>query len=306
MLIYQDDLSGSIGMQERFCYEGILCSELHQSQIPMVGYFYLTPRRYVMESILLCSVFSLILWKLHESSKTTFSQQSSRDSARPSRFLQVTCCLIIGLNIFFKSTPNSKLWFLCMPCNVQWILLLWYSCQPTHFYLFELICSYWSFCLPALLNPDTDDVVDNIGELEFFYLHHGLLLVLVPLLVLSRIHTTRHELTPSVSLKHHLRCISISACWFGLFYFGPVTLISLLTGWNLNYMLVPPPNQLLAVGGQYRLKSIGVCVGMMLLSRILLTGFATICASRRALSLFFSMSSSSSSSSASSHKAKET
>ena len=299
MLIYQDELSLSQVISERFCYEGILCSDLHQSQIPMVGYFYLTPRRYIVESIFLCSVFSFILWKLHRS-KTTLSPQLLKGTAygaRPSRFLQMTCFLIIGLNIFFKSTPNSKLWFLCMPCNVQWTLLLWYSFQPTD-YLFELICSYWSFCLPALLNPDTDDV-DNVGELEFFYLHHGLLLALVPLLVLSRIHATRQQSTTSVSLQHHLRWITISACWFGLFYFGPVTLISLLTGWNLNYMLVPPPNQLLAVGGQYRLTSIFVCVGMMFLSRVLLTALSV--SARRAL-----VSMPSSSSSASSQKAKET
>ena len=59
----------------------------------------------------------------------------------------------------------------------------------------------------------------------------------------------------------------VTCAGFGLFYFLPVSLVSIVSGYNLNYMMSPPPGQNLIVGDSYRLMSIGCCALLIFLTR---------------------------------------
>ncbi|KAI8141061.1 transmembrane protein, partial [Fennellomyces sp. T-0311] len=158
----------------------------------------------------------------------------------PPRPLLESICLVLlvasfGTTVVHKAVTGTLL-FLMQPCHVSAGLLILVMGWPDHKYpivprlLFNIyLHTLWGAIL-ALIWPDLRDH-DMLGEIFNFFMEHILVLVLPFYMALTR----RYVVIPP----------SIDMALFSFFlyaaYHSPVLHVSsLLSGFNLNYALVPP------------------------------------------------------------------
>eukprot|EP00526_Cylindrotheca_closterium_P016992 CAMPEP_0113633934 /NCGR_PEP_ID=MMETSP0017_2-20120614/17664_1 /TAXON_ID=2856 /ORGANISM="Cylindrotheca closterium" /LENGTH=317 /DNA_ID=CAMNT_0000544601 /DNA_START=101 /DNA_END=1054 /DNA_ORIENTATION=+ /assembly_acc=CAM_ASM_000147 len=234
----------------------------------LVGSWYLSPTRHALEMLMLSPIFVLVIWKVLPS---LMKLEGSRPATKTDHPLGIptlaACCM--AAHLVYK-TLGKKLLFLCVPCNVQWQLTVlicfgnW--SRPVQGVLYQLLISYCGYTLPALATPDVSDCLFPFEPFFFWFNHIALLVIPVAYLATGRVSLLSPSPTCSI-LWFNFQWWLVTCAGFGLFYFLPVSLVSIVSGYNLNYMLSPPPGQDLIVGDSYRLMSIGCCGLLIFLTR---------------------------------------
>lgn len=265
----------AIGHDEDICFLGpdgdgspgkvILCGNLPLGMRPNIGAYYLHPDRLVAEGIVVTVVASLLLAILVPIVRASQPKNVNTRIQHPKWVPPVTvfCCTMIFIYKLFAYP--SKLFFFTMPCNMQWVLTFALVFGPASWqkFLLELGVSYLGGAFVALATPDTSDCT-MLGEKEFFFANH-MVLPFIPLAYISN-----GSVTMRTPFTKHLLWWGISCSCFAIFYFTLVTILSVYSGLNLNYMLHPPPGQGLVSGDWYRIASSGLCMLQFALNR----GFA--------------------------------
>lgn len=237
----------------------------------LVGSWYLSPTRHAVEMIFFSPIFFAILWTVIPSLALVEKLKSSVRTDHPAG-IPALAAACMAAHIIYK-TMGHKLLFLCVPCNMQWLLTVWLCfgnlSARAQGMLNQFLLSFCGYTLAALATPDTSDCL-FFGEPFFFYFNHVALLA-IPIAYLVTGRASLLSPSPSVSnLKFNFQWWLVSCAAFGLFYFFPVTMASIVSGYNLNYMMSPPPGQDILVGESYRLMSIGACALLIFLTRIVI------------------------------------
>ena len=269
------------GLDDEFCYMGpdgteqgaILCKDISYEEATAVGSWMLKPKQIAMEGIVGIFVCSLALtWlipKLRSISPSTIKIQHPKGSPLLSLF-----CL--GMVCFYKlSGYNSKIFYLVMPCNMQWVLsvlqcyLVPDSFTFLQFSILQIRLSYLMSVVIAIATPETDDCI-ALGEFQFYWINHSVLL----LLPLAYIMNGSVSCYPSKNAQ--CSTLAYNAYWwlfsciiFYIFYFGPVTIVAIYTGLNLNFMLHPPHDHFLLKGDIFRLVATASLGFFYIISRFL-------------------------------------
>jgi hypothetical protein len=157
----------------------------------------------------------------------------------------------------------------------------------------QLQCSYIVLAFVALANPDFSDCV-LFGEVYFFIIHHFFLLYYIihyifitgqistlgPMIVENDVQNMNDSKKGKSNMSLVTSCVTnfihwiiMSCSYFAIFYFGIVTPLSIKSGFNLNYMLHPPPNQDDLVGEGYRITSIFYCAVSFTVMRFIIVVF---------------------------------
>lgn len=165
-----------------------------------------------------------------------------RDSAMD-QFLGIVyvACWIFQLILkLLRPSPLIQMWWMIMPCHLftaLWAYVFLSSKRSEHarnmaVYLATLMTAFHWGPVSAAIYPDWGDHQYAL-EGHFFMLHHALL-VATPFY-----YAARYELLP-MSVQFFLHATTV-ATWVNVV---PYTLLSYVTGLNVNYMLYPPPNML--------------------------------------------------------------
>ncbi|CDS13339.1 hypothetical protein LRAMOSA05517 [Lichtheimia ramosa] len=219
------------------------------------GAWYITPTHHAIEFLTLAplyTIFTLLYAKRVLRSPGAYELLTSTEQ-RPARsilemLLFVMLIASFTVTVIHKAVTGTLL-FLMQPCHASAILLILVMGWPNHKYpliprlLFNIyLHTLWGTIL-ALIWPDLRDH-DMLGEVFNFFMEHTLILVVPLYMTLTR----RYPVLP----------VSIDMALFSFFlyaaYHSPVLHISsLLSGYNLNYALVPPAlTFLIAAGPWYR------------------------------------------------------
>ncbi|CAJ1947601.1 unnamed protein product [Cylindrotheca closterium] len=234
----------------------------------LVGSWYLSPTRHALEMLILSPIFLMVIWKILPSLLQLEGKRSGTKAGHPLGIptLAASC---MAAHLFYK-TLGKKILFLCVPCNVQWqltVLICFGSWSgPVQGVLYQLLLSYCGYTLPALATPDVSDCLFPFEPFFFWFNHIALLVIPIAYLATGRVSLLSPSRTCS-TLWFNVQWWLVTCAGFGLFYFLPVSLVSIASGYNLNYMLSPPPGQDLIVGDSYRLMSIGCCALLIFLTR---------------------------------------
>ncbi|KAI9484866.1 TMEM164 family-domain-containing protein [Zychaea mexicana] len=230
------------------------------------GSWYISPTQHAIEFLTLAPMYlgfaAYFGWRAFNKSTPAYRLLTSTEKLPPRPLLE-TLCLVLLIASFSTTVAHKAvtgtLMFLMQPCHVSAGLLILVMSWPDHKYpiiprvLFNIyLHTLWGAIL-ALIWPDLRDH-EMLGEVFNFFMEHVLVLVLPFYMVLSR----RYVVMP----------LSLDMALFSFFlyaaYHSPVLhLSSLLSGFNLNYALVPPAlTFLIASGPWYR--------GIMYFSALLL------------------------------------
>lgn len=162
--------------------------------------------------------------------------------------------------VYLKSvrpTPLVQVWWLIMPCHLitlLWVYVLLISTNSgVNVYLASLATAFHWGPVSAAMFPDWSDHQYRI-EGYIFVVHHGLL-VLMPLY-----YAIRYGLLP-FTLRFLVHATWL-ATWINV---GPYTLVSYVSGLNVNYHLYPPPKLMkLAIFASpfYRFYVIAALIGL--------------------------------------------
>ena len=274
------------------CYQDpiVYCKDLPFGMRGVVGSWFLSPNRIMIETIVILSIAILIL------SIVKPFIPSARIVSRPSKLMRLATATIFTLQLLYKLCGYpGKILVMVMPCNVLWILNMIISFYGINartpsqqmiesysnivYYIIQIQFSYTALVFVALLNPDFSDTV-LFGEVYFYYIHHFFLLyyIIHYLFINGQVSTMdirekygNHNGSLIVhQIISFLQWVLISCCYFAIFYFGIVTPLSIYSGLNLNYMLHPPPNQDDLVGEWYRIMSIVYCAISFTVMRFIL------------------------------------
>eukprot|EP00980_Cylindrotheca_fusiformis_P012528 scaffold3079_cov119-Cylindrotheca_fusiformis.AAC.4 len=237
----------------------------------LVGSWYLSPSRHAIEMIFFNPIFMAVLIRMLPPLSLMEKQKSTSRTSHPVGIPTLAACCMIA-HITYKIL-GRKVLFLCVPCNMQWLLtvVLCFGNLSGQMQgvLLQFLLSFCGYTLAALATPDTSDC-HYFGEAFFFYFNHvALLAVPIAYLVTGRASL----LSPSSAVSHlsfNFKWWLVSCAAFGLFYFLPVSMISILSGYNVNYMMSPPPGQDIIVGDSYRLLSSGACALLIFLTRLVI------------------------------------
>lgn len=191
---------------------------------------------------------------------------------RPPFILRVLTAVCFTLQLTYKvSGFSQRILFMLMPCNAIWCLHALHAFgglgnNASHI-LCQLIVTYVGLPIVAIVVPDFSDMVLPF-EREFFYVHHALLIIYPVYYVGSGKASISGDGTESVA-ANFARWYGLASAAFGLFYFAVVTPLAIHSGFNLNWMLSPPPNPGDMVGGpNFRLQSVGCCCTLFFLMRL--------------------------------------
>mmetsp|Transcript_27807 Transcript_27807/g.61250 ORF Transcript_27807/g.61250 Transcript_27807/m.61250 type:complete len:317 (-) Transcript_27807:63-1013(-) len=268
------------GLDDELCYMGpdgieeggILCEEIGHDHAMDVGSWMIKPERHATEGIVggVLSFLALIwlLPKLRATSPPTIRIRHPKGSP----LLSLIC---LGCICYYKlSSYKNRIFWLVMPCNMQWVLtvlqchLVPESYKFLQFSILQIRMSYLMSVVIGLVTPETDDCT-QWGELEFYWLNHFALFVLT----IAYIGNGSVSCYPS----KHSQCSTLvyNAYWwlfscilFYLFYFGPVTVMAIYTGLNLNFMLHPPHDHFLLKGENFRLVAAASLGSLYTVSRL--------------------------------------
>lgn len=257
------------------CYLGeggtgalVYCKDLEHGMRGIVGSWYLTPERHVIEGCLMSIICIAVLAFLFPS----LPQCPAGADPRPPFILRVLTAVCFTLQLTYKVFGFSqRILFMLMPCNAIWCLHALHAFgglgnNASHI-LCQLIVTYVGLPIVAIVVPDFSDMVLPF-EREFFYVHHALLIIYPVYYVGSGKASISGDGTESVA-ANFARWYGLASAAFGLFYFAVVTPLAIHSGFNLNWMLSPPPNPGDMVGGpNFRLQSVGCCCTLFFLMRL--------------------------------------
>ncbi|KAI7889304.1 TMEM164 family-domain-containing protein [Mucor mucedo] len=193
------------------------------------------------------------------------------NKARPLRSWFENICLVTMVasyvvTVIHKAHTGTE-FFLLQPCHVSAVILIVIMAWPngmsqfTPQLLFNIyLHTLWGSIL-ALVFPDLRDH-DMLGEVFNFFLEHGLILLL-PFYMLT---TKRYVVLP----------LNVDMALFSFFlyasYHSPLLhAVSLWSGYNINYTLVPPTlGFLIEAGNWYRLIMYSAAFLLMFVTRYVL------------------------------------
>jgi len=234
----------------------------------LTGCWFLPPWQHAFELIVLAPSFAYLSYKWlyrltsdeHSMQRVVFSDLKALRSTRSldliiAGFLFTTLSFLVT----YKHYHNS-LAFLLQPCHVHSLLLamLLLASPDTlapHVIFNIMLCNLWGSFI-ALIVPDFRDY-SLLFEVEIFWIEHIALVVIPIYLVYSR----RLILWPSSR-----DIILLSYFIFALYHIIVLGLVSLMTGSNLNYMLVPPPG-FMWLGRWYRIVIFAAGLVFTMMSR---------------------------------------
>ncbi|KAF9913547.1 hypothetical protein BX616_009894 [Lobosporangium transversale] len=248
------------------------------------GTWYLSPRQHTIEFVCYNILFFVLfrvglhlfrkkgsafysprLDQLSESINTNVLSAHVMDKA-----VLALLCGSYALTVYHKIFGDNFM-YLLQPCHVNLLLLIFTMVGPRESKMtrlaFNSYLHYIWATIFALSFPDTSEnglwlVIEN------FWLEHYLLL-LVPIYL---IYTGRFAVFP-LSFSYAV----LSYALFSLFHSFLLSGIGLLTGHNLNYMLVPPNSPLVhGLGKYYRLIMYSSMFVLTLISRYIIVEFLSL------------------------------
>ena len=291
-----------------YCYMGsdgtttgaTLCTEIGYGHATCVGSWLLSPEHHIIEGLLVTIFALLILYvvvlpkiRSYMPNDATSTTTASITIQHPtwSRGVSIFC---LGMILIYKVMGYpSRVYYVVMPCNMQWILSFLQVCiipnsskyAKLQYTLLQLRLTYLMSVIIAIVTPETDDC-EHFFEFEFYWINHILLLVLPACYILngsvSTLHppvtttTTSNDATaqPSVFMFNMYWWL-YGCCVFAIFYFIPVTLMAIYSGLNLNFMLHPPHDHFALQGKYYRLIAVAMLAVSFIISRLLVYVFET-------------------------------
>ncbi|KAI9314566.1 transmembrane protein, partial [Dichotomocladium elegans] len=217
---------------------------------------YITPTHHALEFLTLAPLYLVMTRHFASralSSPRTLQLLTSTDKRPPRSILEyILLAMLIfslGMTVFHKVVTGTLL-FLMQPCHATAGILILVMCWPNHKYpiiprLLFNICLHtlWGTIL-ALIWPDLRDH-DIFGEVFNFFFEH-LLILIIPLYMTL---TGRYYVMPPT--------IDMALFSFFLYaaYHSPILhVFSLLSGFNLNYALVPPSCKVFDAHGLQNLR----------------------------------------------------
>lgn len=229
--------------------------KIASKKITSNGLWYLSPedhaREFILFNFLMILLFYITLRKGNASAREHGNYNRGDNDLNNSRFypsqhktsLQtlpmmlkvyrgiLTVCLIV--TVLHKWNGN-KLPNLLMPCHITTFLLL-YSLWSLNYQraetVFNVSIYFMFFTWLAIAVPDLRDL-NQFGERINFWVHHWILAI-IPLHILYTEHYR-------VNNEEHYY-LKLTIC-FGIFIHYDVMLIAaIMTGFNVGYMLFPPP-----------------------------------------------------------------
>ncbi|ORC88203.1 uncharacterized protein TM35_000182600 [Trypanosoma theileri] len=208
-------------------------------------FWYRSPKVHIFEFLVL-HLFVFFCFRASRGYFTNITKYEGRGEVsrgrstkgRLNKLLGIIFLFLWVLQLIFKAlrpTPFVQMGWLLMPCHL--ITLIWAfvllrqkeSEYALNVYLATLAADYHWGPAAASLVPDFGDHQYRI-ESYFFVFHHGLLLIM------PFYFSARYELLP-MNLKHLLHVTAVAVVVNICLY----TLISYISGLNVNYMLYPPP-----------------------------------------------------------------
>ncbi|KAI8374176.1 TMEM164 family-domain-containing protein [Radiomyces spectabilis] len=220
------------------------------------GAWYISPAHHALEFVILVPLFLALTlffgWRAFGPTTRAFQLLNSPlptvKASLLENILLFLLVLSLGVTIVHKAYTETLL-FLFQPCHASAFILIIIMGWPSSWnlmvprLLFNIyLHTLWGAIL-ALVFPDLRDH-DMFGEVANFFLEHALILV-VPFYLLT---TGRYVVLPP----------SVDMALFSFFlyaaYHSPILhLLSLTSGFNLNYVLVPPAlGFLISAGPWYR------------------------------------------------------
>lgn len=244
-------------------------------------FFYRPPALHIVEFV----VFHLFVYTVYRMVPHFFRgvvPLSSRTSMPSSMFNRICGTILLGCWLFqvvlkgLRPTPLVQLCWLFMPCHLitlLWVYVLLISGpRAKNFrlcvYLASMAAAFHWGPTSAAIFPDWSDHQFKI-EGSIFILHHGLLVVM------PVYFAARYGLLP-FTLNFLLHATWVAT----LINVGPYTLISYISGLNVNYHLYPPPKLMgLAVFATpyYRFFVIGILVLMTIGFYCTIAGLGKLC-----------------------------
>jgi hypothetical protein len=245
---------------------------------PYVGYWYLSPRQHSVE-IFVCTLVFIVIYKLtslsifHVESKHSKILQMYK-KAQPSTVIEKTIlgCSIVSLVFIFMSkfiVRQEKLGIF-QPCHMNLMLMMLVVILSkkrsiTHIVFNYLVHSLYGTIL-ALLFPDLSGL--SMFEIINFYVEHYLLLV-GPFALL---YTKKYGLW-SPSHRAVLMCCAINGMYHSIF----LNVVSILSGANINYTLVPPPVLMHTFGKFYKIATFCMSPLLVYISRYVVAELMNLC-----------------------------
>ena len=149
--------------------------------------------------------------------------------------------------------------------------------EHTSHVLCQLLFNCIGLCIVAVLIPDTSDLT-LWGEVPFFYLSHYGLLTITPYYAFTeRLSTHRNKDKNETWLNCASSWLLFCSGVTGLFYFNFVSILSIWSGQNLNYMTSPPPTPGDVLDGQnYRILSALLIFILFIVTRIIGIGLELV------------------------------
>ncbi|KAG0317759.1 hypothetical protein BGZ99_006110 [Dissophora globulifera] len=248
------------------------------------GTWYLSPRQHTIEfvcyNVLFFVLFRIALHLFRKKGSAFYSPRLNQLSESFSnnvlqghvmdKAVLVMLCGSYALTVYHKVFGDNFM-YLLQPCHVNLLLLIFTMVGPKESEVtkmaFNSYLHYIWATIFALSFPDTTEnglwlVIEN------FWLEHYLLL-LVPVYL---IYTGRFVVFP-LSFSYAM----LSYALFSLFHSFILSGVGLLTGHNLNYMLVPPNSPVMhSLGKWYRLTMYGVTFLLCLISRYIIVEILSI------------------------------
>lgn len=217
------------------------------------GSWYISPKAHGVEFVTITPFYLIMTvyfgYKALLKNKINYQLLTDQDPGKRRTWIEVLCLLSLivsySITVTHKVLTGTEI-FLLQPCHVSAAILIMIQAWPSKLprwiprLLFNIyLHTLWGAVL-ALIFPDLRDH-DMLGEIFNFFLEHGLILV-VPFYLL---YIKRITALPK----------SVDVALFNFFlyaaYHSPLLhAVSLWSGYNVNYTLVPPTIGFLMEAGQ--------------------------------------------------------
>jgi len=237
----------------------IFCRDLQEGMRSWVGSWYLQPERHVMESIVFTiASFLVIIYLQHEDNDI----KSAKRRKPPSILMKLITLFIFTSQLYYKG--RQKFLEMLAPCMILWCLAM-----VLHFYpnlstskfqcIIQLFITWIGLPIAAIAKPDTSNCT-AFGEAAMFYVHHSILIFMPVYYVLTeRVSAVAGSDDVGGSLQilvsFNTRYWLMGSALKCIFYFSIVSLINVWSGKNINYMMSPPPGDMVS-GDNFRLFTI--------------------------------------------------
>ena len=285
-----DDVDDTFESLESEYNNDILCKDIDHEHALSVGSWLLEPKQLVIEGIvgifICCMILVWLIPKLrkistnddHAMTTTKQQQQQQQIIQHPKGVPMISLLCLCVICSFKVSGFKNKIYYIVMPCNIQWVIAVLQCYIIPDSYSFLQLCllqlriTYLFSVVIAIVTPNTEDCT-GFGEYEFYWFNHCVLLIL-PLLYIkanknvSCYPQSKTTTTTSV-LVYNTYWWLFSCLIFYIFYFGFVTIMSVYTGLNLNFMLHPPDDHFVLKGKSFRLVATALLTFLYIFSRLL-------------------------------------